>query len=67
MIEAALSTIGMTRPENARVVRIKNTLQVGEVEISEILMKNLPQREDLELITDSAPMVFDSDDMLTAL
>ncbi|MBT5872436.1 MAG: [Fe-S]-binding protein [Candidatus Latescibacteria bacterium] len=67
VIEAALSTIGMTRPEDARVVRIKNTLKVGEVEISEILTQELAQREDLELVAGAAPMVFDSNDMLASL
>ncbi|OLC33313.1 MAG: hypothetical protein AUH81_14570, partial [Candidatus Rokubacteria bacterium 13_1_40CM_4_69_5] len=33
-IETALSCIGLTPPERARVIRIKNTLMIGEIEIS---------------------------------
>src|SRR5256886_10441397 len=34
-IETALSCIGLTPPEKARVIRIKNTLMLGEIEVSE--------------------------------
>ena len=34
-VEAALSCIGLTPAESSRVVHIKNTLMVGELEVSE--------------------------------
>src|SRR5512132_2887596 len=34
-VEAALSCIGLTPPERARVIRIKSTLMLGEIEVSE--------------------------------
>ena len=60
VIEAALNTIGLTPPEEARVVRIQNTLQLGEVDISEILVEDAELRSDLEIISEAKAFTFDS-------
>ncbi len=38
-VQAALDTIGAVPPKKARVVHIKNTLEIGELEISEALLE----------------------------
>jgi len=46
-IETALSCIGLTPPERARVIRIKNTLMLGELEVSEAFAAEVDKRHDL--------------------
>jgi len=59
-IETALSCIGLTPPERARVIRIKNTLMLGEIEVSEAFLPDLAKRPDLTRLTDPAPLAFDA-------
>jgi hypothetical protein len=59
--EAALTTIGAIDPKDARVVHIKNTLEIAELDISESLLEDMKGRKDLELIEELGPMPFDSD------
>ena len=58
-IETALSCIGLTPPERARVIRIKNTLMLGEIEVSEAFAADLAKRPDLTPLGDPAPLPFD--------
>jgi hypothetical protein len=58
-IEIALGSIGLTPPEKSRIVRVKNTLQLDEVEVSEIYEKEIHQRTDLEILEGPSPMSFD--------
>jgi hypothetical protein len=46
-IETALDCIGLTPPERARVIRIKNTLMLGELEVSEAFAAEVDKRRDL--------------------
>jgi len=66
-IGAAIKTIGLVPPEQARIIRIRNTLELGEVEVSQAYESELSGRKDLEAITDARPMVFDKDGHLEAL
>ena len=59
VIEAALLTIGLIQPEDSRVVRIKNTLHIGEVDISEALLNDAGDRADLEVVGTPASLSFD--------
>ena len=59
-IETALSCIGLTPPEKARVVRIKNTLLLGEIEASEALLPEIAGRADLTQLSEPAPLAFDA-------
>lgn len=43
-----------------RIVRIKNTLQLDEVEVSEAYKDELFERSDLEILDGPYPMNFDS-------
>lgn len=59
-IRVALGSIGLTPPDQAKVVRIKNTLLLEEVEISEGYLKDLFMRSDLELLKGPYAMRFNS-------
>jgi hypothetical protein len=59
-IETALSCIGLTPPEEARVIRIKNTLRLGEIEVSEALMAEVTQRRDLSPLSSPRMLAFDA-------
>ena len=58
-ISTALQTIGLIRPEQARVVHISNTLQLNEVLLSEIHGDEVSARGDLEALGLAEPMQFD--------
>jgi hypothetical protein len=58
-IRIALGSIGLTPPEKSRIVRIKNTLHVDEVEVSEAYLEELKKRADLEVLEGPKPMSFD--------
>jgi hypothetical protein len=64
-IETALSCIGLTPPEKARVIRIRNTLMLGEIEVSEAFAPDLAKRPDLTPLGDPTPLPFDAAGRLT--
>jgi hypothetical protein len=59
-IEVALGSVGLTPPERSRIVRIKNTLQLDEVEVSEVYGGEIPGRSDLEICAGPHPLSFDA-------
>lgn len=58
-VEAALSTIGAVDPEKARVVHIKNTLEMGTLDVSEAFLEETLRREDLKVEGELGPLSFD--------
>ncbi len=66
-IEVALGSIGLTPPEESRIVRIKNTLHLDEVEVSEVYGKEVHLRQDLDILEGPSPMTFDKDGNLHSL
>jgi hypothetical protein len=56
-IEGALKTIGLTEPPDAKVARIKNTLDLEYLYASEALLPEIKERGDLEVI--SGPNAFE--------
>ena len=58
-IETALACIGLTPPEGARVIRIKNTLMLAEIEVSEALLSEVAKCPHLTRLTDAVPLPFD--------
>jgi hypothetical protein len=58
-VAVALSCLGLERVEDARVVRIKNTLRLAEVEVSEALLPDVAKREDLTQTSEPAMLAFD--------
>ncbi len=51
MLAAALSTIGLTEPPDAKLLWIANTLQLTEVECSAAYLDEARTRDDLEVLT----------------
>ncbi|PWU69487.1 lactate racemase domain-containing protein [Gracilibacillus dipsosauri] len=60
-IQAAIKTCNILNFTKARVVRIKNTLEIGEIEVSENMLSDVEAHENLEKITDLYELAFDKD------
>jgi len=67
VLDAVFDTIGMVKPEDSKVVRIKNTLRLDEVDISENLIEPAKARTDLEIIGKPKELVFDEKDNLKTI
>ncbi len=59
ILDAALPTIGLTPPENAKLMWIHNTLEVAELECSEVYYEEAQTRADLTILTEPRPLPFD--------
>jgi hypothetical protein len=59
-VDAALGTIGLVQPEEARIVRIKNTLLLEELDVSEALLEEVKQRDNVEILWGPKPLDFDT-------
>ena len=66
-VENALNCIGLTQPEQARVIRVKNTLVLGEIECSEAFLPEIAKRSDLEVIGVPRPLGFDAGGQIVPL
>jgi hypothetical protein len=58
-IIAALQTVGLVEPPNARVIQIADTLHLGEVIVSEAFLPLLAGRSDLTALEEPREMRFD--------
>jgi len=67
VIEAAFSTIGMKPPEKGRAVRIRNTLSLGRVTVSNALLDEIADREDIEVTDRRSALEFDGQGALAAM
>lgn len=65
-LEVALDSIGLTPPEKARIVWIRNTLTLDEVLVSEPCMPLLEGREELERVSATFDFEFDNDAWLVS-
>jgi hypothetical protein len=65
-VEAALGTIGMVKPEEARIVCIQNTLLLEELDVSEACLPEVKQRDNLKVLWGPKGLVFDSSGGLPA-
>ncbi len=61
VIDAALAIIGTRLPEEARIQRIRNTLLIEEVEISEPCLNDPSRATEFSVLGPAQPLVFDSD------
>ena len=66
-VEAALGTIGAVEPGKARLVHIKNTLEMGKLDISEAFLEELKGRQDVTLIKELGPLSFDQTGNIQAI
>jgi hypothetical protein len=58
-IEACLNTIGMVKPEAARIIRIKNTATLETLLVSRALDSDVTPNPNLEIVRAWEPMAFD--------
>jgi hypothetical protein len=63
-LDAALKTVGFMEPEDTKVVRIHNTLDLGELLVSEAYLKEVENREDLSILEPVKDMEFDANNDL---
>jgi hypothetical protein len=61
VLDVALKTVGYVKPENARVIRIRNTLDLKEIMVSEAYQAEMKGRDDLEIIEPVKEMGFGED------
>jgi hypothetical protein len=59
-IQVALGMIGLTPPEQAAVVRIKSTLLLVEMDVSEALLPLVKAHDRLTIASDPVPLAFDN-------
>ncbi|MCY3762534.1 MAG: lactate racemase domain-containing protein [Gemmatimonadetes bacterium] len=64
VLEAALSTCGLVEPPDARVMRIRNTLDVEEILVSEACEKEVARLDELSVVEPPREMQFDANDDL---
>jgi hypothetical protein len=60
MLAAALGTIGLIEPPNAKLIWISDTLHLDEVECSAAYLDEAQRRNDLEIITKPCELPFDA-------
>ena len=58
-IDAALSTSGLIKPEDSKIMWIKNTLELEEVIVSESFAKAIKSRKDITLLSPFGEIEFD--------
>jgi len=57
---AALQTIGLTEPPQAKIMQISDTLHLGELIVSEAFLPQLAGRADLKALEAPREMKFDA-------
>lgn len=60
MLAAALGTIGLAEPPDAKLLWIADTLHLGELECSAVYLDEARQRDDIEILTELRALPFDS-------
>jgi hypothetical protein len=58
----ALASLGSANPAQARVIRIRDTLSLGELDLSEAFLPEARDRTDLEVLGPPAAIEFDPED-----
>ena len=67
VIDAALSINGTREPEQARIMHIRNTLTLEEVEVSEPCLRELPKVTDFTVLRGPHDLAFDADGNLAPI
>ena len=49
---------------NAHIVRIKNTMELHDIQVSEALYETIKDRDDVELVSGPQPLAFDEEGFL---
>ncbi len=67
VVNTALKTLGLTEPEDARVVQIRNTLLLEEMLVSESCLPQLKDNPRVSILSGPLPWEFDSEENLVDL
>ncbi len=67
VLDAALSINGTRAPEQARIIHIRNTLNLHEVEVSEPCLTELPKMTDFTVVKGPYELTFDGEGNLAAV
>jgi hypothetical protein len=67
VVEAALAIIGTRAPEEARLLRIQDTLHLDELEVSEAVLADPKPQTSFTALGQPRPMTFDAAGMLPPL
>lgn len=67
VVEAALKTIGAVEPPDARIVHIKNTLEMSELNISQALMEEAKDMKTLKQLKNLGPLSFNENGRLSPI
>jgi hypothetical protein len=65
MIHAMLSQVGLAESTDVKLMWIRNTRDVAEVECSAVYLPEARDRDDLEVLSDPRPLPFDADGNLS--
>jgi len=61
ILDVALVSIGLTEPPNAGFMWARNTLDIAEIECSEVYLEEARGRDDLEVLCEPRPMPLGDD------
>ena len=64
LLDVALATVGLVEPPDVKLLWIRNTLRVEEVECGEAFLLLARRRSDLEILTEPRELEFDAQGML---
>ena len=67
VVETAFETIGSVKTPDARVIHIKNTLEMGTLHVSHAFKDEIKERKDLMLLEDIGPLSFNDKGRLSAV
>ena len=63
-VEYALRTCGPIEPENARIIRIKNTLELGEIYVSQSILEEIRDNRNIEVIGEFRDLFGDGSELV---
>jgi hypothetical protein len=64
-VETAIQSVGLIQPDQLKIIRIKNTMAMGEVDVSAAYREEFAGRADLKIIADDWSLQFDGEGNLT--
>jgi len=63
-VVSAIKSLGTVTPEECRIIRIRNTLQLSEIFVSETVFKEIHEMPSISVLSPPGPLVFNSKDNL---
>jgi hypothetical protein len=60
-VEIAIKCVGLIPRDKLKIMRIKNTALLSEIDVSEAYQEELAKRSDLEAVMEKRAMGFDAD------